>query len=287
VVPAAGDLDGDGVAEVVVGSFSFEQSLRLFRFTSDGLVATPWQLDTFQLQSASPTLADFDGDGDLDLIVGGGHGQLVYFQNSGTATAPVFAPGMLPDSLGSLDVGSDSAPRFFDVDGDGDLDAIIGGRPFGTLGQEPHRVRFYINQNGSFGRTLRYPDITIAQNPVPMMLQLPEGRFLFIGDKAGGIRALIDSSSTPSSAIDEMETNISGVTITPRVLTGDQRTITLRWSGLATPVFELFDLLGNCVMRGDYEGREGIALLVLPELASGIYFYRLGRLGAGTIAVIR
>jgi hypothetical protein len=287
VVPAAGDLDGDGVAEVVVGSFDFNQSLRLFRFTSDAFIPTPWQLDTFQLQYASPTLVDFDGDGDLDLVLGGGNGQLVYFQNTGTSTVPVFTPGILPDSLGSLDVGSDSAPRFYDVDGDGDLDAIIGGRPLGTLSQEPHRVRFYINQNGSFGRTPRYPDITIAQNPVPMMMQLPEGRFLFIGDRAGGIRALIDSSSTPSSSIDATETKVSEATITPRVLTGSQRTITLRWNGLTAPVFELFDVLGNPVMRANYQGREGSAVLVLPELASGVYFYRLGTLGAGTIAVVR
>ena len=88
---------------------------------------------------AKPTLADLDGDGDFDAVVGNYYGpyfgddNLAYFLNTGSATAPAFAyqPGAASPFDG-IDVGSDSAPTLADLDGDGDLDAVVG-LNYGTL----------------------------------------------------------------------------------------------------------------------------------------------------------
>jgi hypothetical protein len=77
-------MDGDGDLDLVVGT----ESDGILYFRNDGNAETP---DFVQAESpfpsgdelpafATPELADLDGDGTPELIVGGGGGGLYYFR---------------------------------------------------------------------------------------------------------------------------------------------------------------------------------------------------------------
>ncbi len=74
---------------------------------------------------ASPSFVDLDGDGDLDAFIGENNGNTLFFQNTGTTGAPSFATRLF-NPFGLAAVRNYSSPSFADIDGDGDLDALIG-----------------------------------------------------------------------------------------------------------------------------------------------------------------
>ncbi len=76
----------------------------------------------------SPNWADFDGDGDLDLICGEFRDRFTYYQNTGTRTRPEYAAGRTL-LLAGLPLAMDLCmitPVAVDFDGDGDSDLVSG-----------------------------------------------------------------------------------------------------------------------------------------------------------------
>ncbi|MEP0844264.1 MAG: VCBS repeat-containing protein [Phycisphaerae bacterium] len=94
-------------------------------------------IDTFGMPS--PCFADFDADGDLDLVCGEFRDRLTYFQNVGTRSGPAYAAGRPVQSTAG-EVRMDLCmivPVAVDWDADGDADLIVG--------QEDGRVAFIEN----------------------------------------------------------------------------------------------------------------------------------------------
>ncbi|MGF1939353.1 MAG: cadherin-like domain-containing protein [Nostoc sp. ChiQUE02] len=75
--------------------------------------------------SSKPTLADIDGDGDLDAFVGSGSGNTVFYRNTGTSAVPSFTLEAT-NPFGLTNVGLSAKPTFADIDNDGDLDVFVG-----------------------------------------------------------------------------------------------------------------------------------------------------------------
>jgi len=76
----------------------------------------------------SPNLADFDGDGDLDILCGSFTDRLTYFQNVGSRTEPKYAAGreLMHDGRPLRMDLCMIVPVAIDWDRDGDVDLVVG-----------------------------------------------------------------------------------------------------------------------------------------------------------------
>ncbi len=186
--PAIGDLNGDGKKDMVLGYYSLA---RLKFFRNEGTVTDPLftfaasQLDTFNLvQASAPCLADLDNDGDLDLLVGNSSGRLFYYRN--TPSGGNFNYTLISNNFAGVNVGNDAAPSLGDLDGDGDLDLLVGNR----LG----KIYFYRN-TGTISSpdftfvTANYSGINAFQNSVPFIVDINNDTDpdLFLGNIKGGL----------------------------------------------------------------------------------------------------
>jgi VCBS repeat protein len=139
------DFDGDGRLDILSGSFkpgaAGDHDLYLFRGTEDGGFAAAQKIldadgATLEVGDGSvPFAVDWDGDRDLDLLVGNHMGRLKLFVNEGAPTKPVYRKGqeLLADGKVIQSEKGDSGPCVADWDGDGRNDLLLGTSPGSVL----------------------------------------------------------------------------------------------------------------------------------------------------------
>ncbi|MFQ5343123.1 MAG: FG-GAP repeat domain-containing protein, partial [Anaerolineae bacterium] len=186
--PAFADIDGDNDYDLFIGEGGWQgegAGGNIHYYRNDGTPESPnWLLVTDHWLGldvggwSTPAFVDIDNDGDLDLFIGNEEGALTFVENTGTATAPAWAAPQ--EHYAGLEPGRFSAPAFFDVDEDGDLDMLIG-HVEGSL--------TYVRNTGRPDSpawelvTTEYPGIRVGERATP---SVADGK-LFIGDGDGGL----------------------------------------------------------------------------------------------------
>ncbi|MCC6457785.1 MAG: VCBS repeat-containing protein [Caldilineaceae bacterium] len=141
--PSLGDIDGDGDMEIVIGGMD----RRIHAFHHTGNYVTGWPLDRSYLldgmsgilreSRSTASLADLDGDGVLDIIIGSNNYKIpncanpyLFYAVKGDSTP---LPGFPFETTQNIE----SSPAIGDINGDGSLDIVFGTGDFNESCRQP------------------------------------------------------------------------------------------------------------------------------------------------------
>jgi hypothetical protein len=272
VYPAFADLDGDDDLDMLLGN----SEGGLWMFTN---VAGPGQIPVFEnplttyqnlaVESFStPTFVDITGNGLNDLVVGALNGKLTYYENTGSADAPVFS--LITNNFGNVNVTDPevsytgySVPCFFRTTG-GELRLLAG--------SESGLLKYYKNISAEAGQVFELYDphfmyITEGIRTAPAWSDLNNDGFpdLAVGNYSGGI-TLFKGTPPGPAGIGENDKNYGKMSVSPNPGNGWIK-VNLNIAG--TWQLNIYSLHGLLLKSTSLQGTEDNNIFI-PEPYSGM-----------------
>ncbi len=211
--PCFTDIDNDADFDLLVGEL--DGNINFYRNTGTAINPT-FTLVTANFSSidvgddSAPTLADIDNDGDFDLLVGEGSGNINFYRNTGSATNPAFS--FVTENFVSA-VGRLSAPAFADIDGDRDFDLFsgVGGLGYGS-------IYFYPNIGNATSPafnllTTGFSSINVGDKSTPAFADIDnDGDFdMFIGEDDGNLNFYRNTGTAANFAFTFVTGNLTHI----------------------------------------------------------------------------
>jgi hypothetical protein len=223
-VPSLADWNSDQRLDLIVGEKTQAGDGKVRVYLNQGTAAAPVFGSFFRVQAGGsdltlpgsgclgvfPRVADWDGDGRQDLVVGLAGGEIQVFLNAGSDMAPVFGgstPVMVgePGAKAAINLGARATIAVTDWNEDGHVDLVAGALD----GQ----VRVYLNQAASgapdFRTTLLVSDGSAAlddasgRSSVAVIDLNGDGRKdLVLGNTAGEMRFFANVGTNAAPAFD-------------------------------------------------------------------------------------
>ena len=184
--PTFNDVDGDNDLDLIIGddngNIHYYKNNNGTYVAQTGSTANPFHSIDVGFR-ATPTFVDVDKDNDLDLIIGEFDGNINYYSNQNDG---IYKRQMGSDNpFDHISLISSTAPTFNDVDGDNDLDLIIGDNN-GNIHYYKNNNGTYVAQTGSTANPFHSIDVGFQATPTFVDVDKDNDLDLIIGQSLEG-----------------------------------------------------------------------------------------------------